>query len=357
MISVKDQAFISEQGRRNNNEDNCGYIPGNTYVVCDGVGGLDRGEVASDIVCRSVLNSFTEDKNISIEKALPIAELSMMKYLEENQNSQGMATTITLANIREDGVYLAWVGDSRIYQFRSGKIKFVTKDHSWVNEALEMGIITQEESINHPKSNIITRAVQGSHNKVDADSELITDIQANDYFLLCTDGVLEGWSDSELEDVFQNEESPSEILSKIKLKCEKLSRDNFTAIAFKINEANLQPTNSGLDDNYVEAIPMDDPEIIDNTSLTFRKRLQNLLKSKVLGIKVIFFVIIGFLLIIYWITTFFIKTDSGEFIKMPEKDDPPKDPKNEIPQQTDDLEQTSMVYFNKRKIFSNNIKI
>lgn len=257
MIKVLEQEYISEVGQRANNEDNCGYVAKSTYVVCDGVGGLDKGEIASDIVCRSILNSFSEDNTCTIETALPKAESSLGAYLEENQSAAGMATTLTLAHVRENGVYVAWVGDSRVYQFRSGKIHFVTKDHSWVNEALEMGLISKDEAINHPKSNIITRAVQGTTKPVKADSVLIKDLQPGDYFLLCSDGVLESWMDEELEELFSKEESCAQILNQLKLKCEKLSRDNFTAIAFKIEDAQIQGTVVD-ESHFVEAIPVTD---------------------------------------------------------------------------------------------------
>jgi len=257
MVRILEQEYISEVGKRANNEDNCGYISKSTYVVCDGVGGLDKGEIASDIVCRSILKSFSEDNNSTIEIALPLAESSMAAYLEENQQSLGMATTLTVAHVRSNGVYVAWVGDSRVYQFRKGKVHFVTKDHSWVNEALDMGLITQEEAINHPKSNIITRAVQGTSKPVKADSKLIRDLLPNDYFLLCSDGVLESWMDKELEELFSNEESCAQILNQLKLKCEELSKDNFTALAFKIEDAQI-PTFQEDEVRYVEAIPITD---------------------------------------------------------------------------------------------------
>jgi protein phosphatase len=255
MIKILEQEFISEVGKRANNEDKCGYIATSTFVVCDGVGGLDKGEIASDIVCRSILRSFSEQVNCTIEEALPIAESSLDAFLEENQNAIGMATTLTLAQIRENGIYVAWVGDSRVYQFRSGKVNFVTKDHSWVNDALKMGLITKEEAINHPKSNIITRAVQGASKPVKADSKLIQDLLPNDYFLLCSDGVLESWTDEELEDLFSSEQSCAQILNQLKLKCEKLSKDNFTAIAFKVEDAQI-PALQEEEPQFVEAIPV-----------------------------------------------------------------------------------------------------
>ena len=322
MIKIQEQAFISEVGLRSNNEDKCGYLPESTYVVCDGVGGLDKGEIASEIVCSSILDSYAQDSNCSIDWALPLAESRLASYLESNQNSQGMATTLTLAQVREDGIYLAWCGDSRIYQFRSGKIHYVTKDHSWVNEAVDLGLITLEESINHPKSNIITRAVQASK-PVKADTKLITDLLAEDYFLLCSDGVLESWDNSELEDLFLLGETPTAIVSKLKLKCEKLSKDNFTALVFKIQAAEIKSSEAD-EDSFVEAIPIEMPGEITEPPLSFRQKLINLLRVKVFGIQLSLILLLGLFVLMYLGKGLFTEGDSKNGLIIPAKESPQK---------------------------------
>lgn len=276
MIKVEDDSFISELGQRFNNEDKCGYVSGNIYIVCDGVGGLNKGEVASEIVCNSVLNYFVDNENGQIKDAIHLAESNLKDHIEINENSQGMATTLALAKIRENSIYLAWVGDSRIYQFRNGRAQFITKDHSWVNDALDSGLITIEESINHPKSNIITRAVQGSHKPVEADFVLLEDIRINDYFLICSDGILESWKKDELEELFSENHPTHIILEKIKLQCEKKSKDNFTAIIFKIKESNHV---SALNDETVNAMPINKFEWMASSFISYKQRVKKLFQS------------------------------------------------------------------------------
>jgi serine/threonine protein phosphatase PrpC len=334
MIKILEQEFISEVGQRANNEDNCGYVSKSTFVVCDGVGGMDKGEIASDIVCRSILSSFSEDNDCTIEVALPRAESSMASYLEENKNAVGMATTLTLAHVREDGIYVAWVGDSRVYQFRSGKVNFVTKDHSWVNDALEMGLITKEEAINHPKSNVITRAVQGSSKSVKADSTLIKDLHPNDYFLLCSDGVLESWMDEELEELFANEESCAQILNQLKLKCEKLSKDNFTAIVFKIEDVQIPASQEEV--HYVEAIPITDYKE------PFSAKIEKEAKMGGTG-KIFKMAVIAFLFLVFVVGLFFFKDTLKKVF--PEDNSPKKEqrkPQNQkVPDEPSETEMES----------------
>jgi serine/threonine protein phosphatase PrpC len=255
MILVKKQSYISEKGRRDNNEDNGGYNPGGSFVVCDGVGGSEKGEIASEIVVRRFLEDYKNKSNISAEDVLKIAEEDLSAHARVYPETMGMATTLTFSQIRENGVYVAWVGDSRIYQFRQGKIVFVTTDHSWVNEALKAGILSPEEAINHPKSNVITRAVQGSHKAAQIDDVLLTDVQKGDLFFHCSDGVLEAWEDDDLAALFASMNEPDMILQKIQEQCAISSRDNYTAIVYRIEESSLPKIKEPV---FFDAIPVED---------------------------------------------------------------------------------------------------
>ena len=236
MIKILEQDSLSEKGRRANNEDNGGWDSGKVYVVCDGVGGNEKGEVASEIVVNTFIEEFKTNPEQPVNQVLAKTESKMLSYLEQNPQASGMATTLTLLRIRDNGIFASWVGDSRIYQFRKGKIIFQSRDHSWVNDAVDAGIITHEESINHPKSNIITRAIQGAQKPTQADEVQLTDIDAGDYFFLCSDGVLETWDDVELSALFALDIPIQQITQKIKDECAKISRDNYTAIIFKIEQ-------------------------------------------------------------------------------------------------------------------------
>jgi serine/threonine protein phosphatase PrpC len=255
MIKIKKQGFISEVGKRQNNEDNCGYLANDTYVVCDGVGGSEKGEIASDITVRTFISVFQKNPNATIQQVLKQVEQQISTFIQQNPDSNGMATTLTFSKVRKNDIHIAWVGDSRVYQFRNGKICFQTKDHSWVNEALAAGLLTEEEAIDHPKSNIITRAIQGTHKPTQADEVFLTDVKAGDYFFHCSDGVLESWDDANLERLFATNQDPEKLLEAIKAACAQHSRDNYTAIVYQIGDVIAEPEGAAYPTEpvYVEA--------------------------------------------------------------------------------------------------------
>ena len=306
MIKIINQGYISELGKRTNNEDNCAFIKGSTYVVCDGVGGSEKGEIASDIVSKYFVESYDSNPLADANVILKNAEAKLSNYIANNPDAMGMATTLTFSQVRDNGIYVAWVGDSRIYQFRKGQIIFRSTDHSWVNDALKAGIITKEEAINHPKSNIITRAVQGNHKPTSADTRLLTDIQNGDLFLQCSDGILETWNDDDLQALFLAINDPDKILEKLKMECEQYSKDNFTGIVYRIEEALIVRNTSSTDD-FVDAIPVKNHtgnNTVNNNS-NYKEQIANpkptlkgLLNLKILGVRLVYWIVILFFLII-----------------------------------------------------------
>ena len=240
MNEVIKKVYYTGIGKRTNNEDSYLISENNFFMVCDGVGGAEKGEIASLLVVSEFQNVFEADLSTSPEIALRFAEKKLTEHISKHPESMGMATTLTFSKVTNEGILVAWIGDSRIYQFRKGKIIFQTTDHSWVNDALRVGMISPEEAVNHPKSNIITRAVQGEHKPVEIDMELVNDIQNGDYIFHCSDGVLEAWSNEELEYLFSTQSSLEEIIKLIEQKCEQISRDNNTAILYQLKSDNKQ---------------------------------------------------------------------------------------------------------------------
>lgn len=302
MIKIINQGFISELGKRANNEDNCAFIKGSTYVVCDGVGGSEKGEIASELVSKYFAEAYESNPLADANVVLKNAEAKLSNYIVNNPDAMGMATTLTFSQIRDNGIYVAWVGDSRIYQFRKGQIIFKSTDHSWVNDALKAGIITNEEAVNHPKSNIITRAIQGSHKPTTADTRLLTNIQKGDLFLQCSDGVLESWNDVDLQALFLAIIDPDKILEKLKMECEQHSKDNFTAIVYSIEDASIV-RNTSSTDNYVDAIPVKNNTVNNNSNYKEqiadpKPTLKGLLNLKILGVRLVLWIVILISLII-----------------------------------------------------------
>ncbi len=230
---VKSESFISEKGKREINEDYLIYHPNKFYVVLDGVGGNGNGEIASKLVGETVKESLLKSKSIS--EAVEESERVLSLYKKKNPSTEYMATTITVAEILDNGILVSWAGDSRVYQFRDGKILFMTTDNSWVANAVKKGVLSSVEALFHPRANELTKSIKDGSKPVKLEQVLIDDIRSNDYFLVCTDGITEAWIDSDLEELFSSLNTSYDIASKLKKECEIYSEDNYTAIVFQID--------------------------------------------------------------------------------------------------------------------------
>lgn len=248
-IAIGKPCAISEKGCRLNNEDSIYPSPEavNTnqklFLVCDGVGGAEKGEIASSLACeyfQTYFSTFLEGNPTPafINKALQYTEARFDGYINEHPEATGMATTLTMLYIGTNGITLAHIGDSRIYQFRGGEIIFKTKDHSLVNSLIDLGKITSEEAVNHPQKNVIIRAIQGTKQPTEADVVLIDDIQPNDYFFMCTDGVLENFTDESLALTFKRSFSSEVIKDTMMESCNGKTRDNFSFYIIPIHGVN-----------------------------------------------------------------------------------------------------------------------
>jgi serine/threonine protein phosphatase PrpC len=238
-ITISKPWGVSEKGGRLNNEDSIYPVPEaintnqNLFLVCDGVGGSERGEVASSLACESFQSYFDtfSDGEVNAElinKTIHYTEACFDNYVVAHPEAKGMATTLTMLYIGSNGITVAHVGDSRIYQIRGNKILFKTEDHSLVNMWVKLGKITAEEAAHHPQKNIITRAIQSSEHPTEADVALLSDIQAGDFFFMCTDGVLEHLTDNDLVNIFAENNSPEAIKNILLESCSGKTRDNYS---------------------------------------------------------------------------------------------------------------------------------
>ena len=237
-ITIGKPWAISEKGGRLNNEDSIYPQPesGNTnqklFLVCDGVGGAEKGEIASSLACESFqtyFQSFLEEDptNEFIEKAVAYVETRFDDYILTHPSAKGMATTLTMTFIGSNGITLAHIGDSRIYHFRKGEILYQTEDHSLVNSLLKLGRITKEEAIKHPQRHVITRAIQGSKYPTESDVVFLKDVQVGDYIFMCSDGVLEHLSNDDLSTIFASNNIDF-IKDEILASCLGKARDNYS---------------------------------------------------------------------------------------------------------------------------------
>lgn len=164
------------------------------FVVADGVGGASAGEVASGIFTKIVSEVFENDRSVSEQRAISGVKQSFSQAnstiahsADENPEHNGMACTAELLVVCPDSFVIGHVGDSRTYRFRHNSLVRLTKDHSFVQQQIERGIITVEEARTHRYRNLIIRAV-GSDETIDVDI-IRGKTKHGDIFMLCSDGL------------------------------------------------------------------------------------------------------------------------------------------------------------------------
>src|SRR5918997_1505211 len=189
MLRVGEQAFRSDTGRQRTANEDAYYAHAPLFVVADGMGGAQAGEVASRIAAESF--EAAERQGEAAEAFLrQIAEAANERIhgLSQHDSSRsGMGTTLTAALVDGDDVAIAHVGDSRAYVFRDGELRLLTTDHSLVEELRRQGRLTEEQAEDHPQRSIITRAL-GPEAEVEVDT-LSFSARPDDVFLLCSDGL------------------------------------------------------------------------------------------------------------------------------------------------------------------------
>jgi serine/threonine protein phosphatase PrpC len=199
MLRVAEQYAVTDTGRqRRANEDSL-LTRSPLFVVADGMGGAQAGEVASRIAVESFQGGLPGDSQPELElAALAQAANSRIHELSHSNAEQaGMGTTLTAVYVGEEEVAIAHVGDSRAYCLRDGGLLRLTDDHSLVDELLRQGRLTPEEAVEHPQRSVITRAL-GPEGSVEVDTRSFR-ARAGDVYLLCSDGLTTMLSEAETE--------------------------------------------------------------------------------------------------------------------------------------------------------------
>lgn len=247
-IIIDQPQIIWELGTRENQEDSvfpaCGESTSEDkiFILCDGMGGHERGEVASSTVC-SVLSSYFHDNwdGIGFTDGLLFDALSRaMDELKKNVTDKlrNPGTTLTLLVFHKGGAFVAHIGDSRIYHIRPSehRLLYKSRDHSQVYDLLAAGDISLEEMNTYSKKNVITRAMIAGADRVPKPSIAhVADIRPGDYFYLCSDGMLEEMSDSELVDIFSKDIS-DDAKRDLLVESTKENNDNHSAYIIHIKD-------------------------------------------------------------------------------------------------------------------------
>lgn len=267
-IKIFTPICYSEKGKKPNQEDSLfppvGEATQNTrvFLVCDGMGGHENGEVASECVAETIgrmtdslpLCSTDEMRN-AFEKALE-QTYHNLDALDNSNSEKKMGTTLTFLALCSDGVLVAHIGDSRVYQLRPRKgVIFQTRDHSLVNDLIASGELSEEDARTFPQRNVITRAIQ-PHQEYPAQAtyNVITDIRQGDVFFMCCDGVIEQLDNDDLCTYLLDNRPLEQRLASIKKECEKRgTRDNNTAYAIEI---------CSTDDDSVEVVAVQEQDTL-----------------------------------------------------------------------------------------------
>lgn len=239
------------------------------YVVADGMGGHNCGEVASQFAVEALMAFYDSDDILGkvkaahrrstsqvpkpkrdpshhalrLRKAVESANISVFRLSQQHEALRDMGTTVVATAFAGSRMYVANVGDSRVYRLRSGKLKQLTEDHSLVNEYLKMNMLRPEDVETFPYKNVIVRAV-GLHEKVGVDITW-SNIKAGDMVLLCSDGLTDLVRDPEIESVMNRSSGPRDACHGLtELAKDRGGHDNITCLVMAFTDddaANREP--------------------------------------------------------------------------------------------------------------------
>lgn len=211
-----------------------GNLP-NLYIVCDGMGGHKAGDYASRYTAQRIVahasRSRSENPIRILRDAIQKANEILVIESKEDQEKQGMGTTVVAATIIDHRMYVANVGDSRLYVIGE-TMKQITKDHSYVEEMVRMGKVDRADARTHEKKNVITRAV-GVMDKVKADFFEV-DLEEQDTVLLCTDGLSNMVTDERILEIVLSSIHSEDVARKLIDEANKNGgQDNITAVVLR----------------------------------------------------------------------------------------------------------------------------
>ena len=235
-------AYLTDPGKvRDHNEDSVIIVKNHNneilLAVADGMGGHRGGEIASSIVISNIGKEFKElgklgnkeDAILWIKNVVSEANVQIYKYTEENPESQGMGTTIVLAVLTNDYLLFGNIGDSSGYVYKDNAIHKITNDHTLVNLLLKSGEITEEEAKDHPRKNVLMKAL-GATTTVEMDIfDVETDVEG---IFLCSDGLTNMLDDAQIAKVLNEDLTPEEKVNKLIIKANNRGGTDNISVAF-----------------------------------------------------------------------------------------------------------------------------
>jgi PPM family protein phosphatase len=237
MLRAAETIERTDTGRQRRGNEDSSFARAPLFVVADGMGGAQAGEVASRLAVDTFAQGLPDDGGAEERLATRVREANGVIYerAHSEQDLAGMGTTLTAAYLEDTHVAIAHVGDSRAYLFRDGTLKRLTQDHSLVDELVREGKLTEEQAAEHPQRSIITRAL-GPEATVAVDTWRYP-VRADDVLLLCSDGLTSMISEQRITQILG--ESPSLESSAdhlIDAANAAGGRDNITVVLFRVED-------------------------------------------------------------------------------------------------------------------------
>jgi serine/threonine protein phosphatase PrpC len=212
-----------------------GYL----FIVADGMGGHNAGEIASSEAVVRVYQQYYEDSDPDIhrrlENAMRRTSSELFNQAQTNPQQQGMGTTFTAVVIKDNRAFVAHVGDSRLYLIRNGQFEQLTQDHSWVEEQVRAGVLTRLQAENHPQRNVITRALATMPDvKVE---HYERELHPGDALLLCSDGLNTEVGDAQIAALTTKAASAEDAVARlIQLANDNGGEDNVSVIVIRLSD-------------------------------------------------------------------------------------------------------------------------
>ena len=238
MLRVAEEFHKTDTGRqRRHNEDSL-HARAPLFVVADGMGGAQAGEVASRMAVETMERGLPDGDGPAQDRLADRVEEANVSIHEQSQTDReraGMGTTVTAAYIGEEEAAIAHVGDSRAYLLRDGGLRKLTRDHSLVDELIASGKLTEEEARTHPQKSVITRAL-GPEPHVEVDRQTVP-LRHGDVFLLCSDGLTTMLEESEVAGILTTAPTLEQAgRALVAAANEAGGRDNITVILFRVED-------------------------------------------------------------------------------------------------------------------------
>ncbi len=220
--------------KRDHNEDTYGVSNDNSlWMVADGMGGHDHGELASAMARDSVLHFYAAGD--SLKDCITKSNQIIIDSSYERGGDLPMGTTVVILSIVDDNFYAAWVGDSRIYKLSGDKLTAISTDHSYVQELVDQNLITEEQARTHPHRNVVTQALGVTDNAEIKVSLSNGNVSSGDKFLLCSDGLSEEVDDTQIEGIMSKNHHPQEIADQLIITALKGGgSDNITVLILEV---------------------------------------------------------------------------------------------------------------------------